>query len=944
MSAAFFFCLRILTRLTMGVAMLAPWAFAQAAPAVAVYYGREIPIAEFGPFDRVVVEPDHGHDPVGRRRQGTELYAYVSVGEVQPSRAYYGEMPASWKLGRDAHWGADVVDQRPADWPAFLASRVVEPLWQRGYRGFFLDTLDAYRLVPNADEAGQQAGLVRVIDTLHRRFPGIRLILNRGFEILPRVRDQVEMVAAESLFQRWNAATSRYEAVGEADRAWLLAQLNTVRERDRLPVLVIDYVAPHDRALARETARRIQALGFVPWVSDGALSTLGVGSLEVVPRHVLVLYNGAEAASLNFTNAHRYLQMPLNHLGYVVDYADVRQSLPTAIQRDRYAGVVTWFSGYLPDGRQQAVQQWLLARVQEGMRIAMVDDFGWAPDAAWASALGLEMSAAADGAGPWRLRHQHAMMGFEMALPEPGRDFVPIGLGVVGAASVTPLVEVDDAQGRVRVAGALMPWGGFLMSPFWLGQAPGLEQPRWLVDPFAFLTQALQLPPIPVPDVTTENGRRLLMAHIDGDGFPSRAERAGAPWAGEVLRKEVLETYRIPHAFSVIEAEVAPDGLHPQDSPQLEELARRIFQLPHVELATHSYSHPFLWDATALHGAFLDDAKRDYRLPVPGYQFDLKREIVGSADYINRRLAPPGKTVRMMFWTGDTAPGADALAVADAAGLLNLNGDDTFISRQYPSLTAVRGLGIVKGGHLQVYAPVTNENIYTNLWQGPFYGFERVIETYEMTERPRRLKPVGIYYHSYSATKRASLQALHKVYRWALAQPLSPVYPSEYIRKVQDFHAYALAWDGQGWRVSGAGDLRTLRLPPSLGVPVLAGSSAVAGYRDGAEGTYIHLSGGRAAFQTQPASALSGAARPFLREANARLTDWQVSADGARTTFTLQGHVPLRFSLAGVAGCQSRADQRPLSSSRPASPARSDVRSFELPDAVAHIQILCPSR
>ena len=56
-----------------------------------------------------------------------------------------------------------------------------------------------------------------------------------------------------------------------------------------------------------------------------------------------------------------------------------------------------------------------------------------------------------------------------------------------------------------------------------------------------------------------------------------------------------------------------------------------------------------------------------------------------------------------------------------------------------PRTTAIGALGITKGNNLQVYAPITNENIYTNLWQGPYYGFERVLETFEMTDKPRRI-------------------------------------------------------------------------------------------------------------------------------------------------------------------------------------------------------------
>ena len=33
--------------------------------------------------------------------------------------------------------------------------------------------------------------------------------------------------------------------------------------------------------------------------------------------------------------------------------------------------------------------------------------------------------------------------------------------------------------------------------------------------------KALRLPDMPVPDVTTESGRRMLLVHMDGDGFVS---------------------------------------------------------------------------------------------------------------------------------------------------------------------------------------------------------------------------------------------------------------------------------------------------------------------------------------------------------------------------------------------------------------------------------------
>ena len=908
-------------------------------PAVALYYGKELPHTDFRAFDIVVIEPDHAPAAAAPALPDTRFYAYVSVTEVLPSRAYYRDIPATWKLARNQDWQSEVIDQSQPEWPAFFAERVVAPLWQRGYRGFFLDTLDSYRLATTFDEQAQQQGLVRVIEALHQRFPGIQLIFNRGFELVPQLPGKVAMVAAESLYRSWNAKTQRYEEVPEASRAWLLEQLRTIQQRDGVPVLAIDYVPTHDRALARSTAQRIQEHGIIAWVTDAALSSVGVGSVEAVARRVLVLYNGDESPALNYANPHRYLQMPLNHMGYVVDYADVREPLPANVQADRYAGVVTWFSGFIPTARRKEVGQWLSARLDEAMPLAIIGDMGFVPERGLARKFGLQ-PATEDPRLPLRPSQQHAMMGLETAPPLPGRQTDLFQLTPAMAGQSEALLELRDQRNQPYLGGAITPWGGIALDPNVLTEIPGTDSARWVLDPFAFLQRSLRLPALPVPDATTENGRRLLFAHVDGDGFASRAELAGSPLAADVMRREIIEKYRIPHAVSVIEAETAPHGLYPELSPQLEEVARKIFQLPHVEIASHTFSHPFLWDTKVRHGVFGDKSEAAEGLHVPGYTMDLRREIVGSSQYINERLAPPDKKVRILLWSGDTAPNAEALEITERAGLLNMNGGDTSITDNVPTLTEVGPLGITKNGFLQVYAPITNENIYTSLWKGPFYGYQRVLQTFALTESPRRLKPVDIYYHTYSASKRAGLNALHKVYSWAMAQPLHPVFPSEYIYKVQDWHGMAIARDGAGWRIRGNGALRTVRLPAALGTPLPATSQGVAGWREGPEGSYVHLTGGDAWLRT--ATAAPPAARPSLYEANARLTAWQ--AEGTSVRFSLQGHAPLEFSLRDAGACQVRADGRalsPLSSSRASGPA---ARAYRLSHAAADIQVQCPAR
>ncbi|MBF9267123.1 hypothetical protein, partial [Paracidovorax cattleyae] len=83
---------------------------------------------------------------------------------------------------------------------------------------------------------------------------------------------------------------------------------------------------------------------------------------------------------------------------------------------------------------------------------------------------------------------------------------------------------------------------------------------------------------------------------------------------------------------------------------------------------------------------------------------------------------------------------------------------------------------------------------------------------------------------------------------------------------------------------------------------------------------------------------------PYLLEANARIADWSVAADGTRTDFRLTGHAPLAFSLANARGCQVRADQRAIAPERQAATAGTDVLAYRLTHAAAQIQLQCPAR
>lgn len=920
--------------------MLAASATFATQPSIALFYGANPPWDELRAFDVVVVEPQHVPDPKAHASDRTALFAYVAVGEADAGRPYLKAIPDAWKSGRNSDWGSVVLDQAQPEWPAFFAEQVIKPLWDAGYRGFFLDTLDSYQLFARteADRARQEAGLVAVIRELRKRYPEARLIFNRGFEILPQVHREAFAVAAESLFQGWSPARKDYRPVPAADREWLLGQLNQIKQKYGLLVLAIDYVAPGKRDLARATAARIRELGFIPWVSNPELDMLGVGEIEVMPRKVLMIHNGASNEfDLIDTNGLRFGTMPLNYLGYAVEYLDARQALPSAYPlAGRYAGIVVWLDN--PAGKEgRALAAWLEKQIAAGVPVALLGENEFLFAGGSAKRLGLQFSPAAAGQTRLRIAQRDPLIGLEAEPILDRQTFFPLR-ATDGAA----LLTVADERGAGQEAVALTPWGGYALNPHVLVDLPRVRRKagedddgknlRWVINPIEFMRRALKLPDMPVPDVTTESGRRLLMVYMDGDGFANRAEFPGSPYAAEVLRDRILRKYPLPATISVIQGEIAADGLYPALSPALEKIARNIFAQPQVEIASHSYSHPFSWRKA---GNNRDG--ESYHLKIPNYTFDLQTEIPGSIAYIESRLAPAGKRVKAFFWTGDCNVGGDALEMAHRSGVVSMNGGETLITRSLPSLTLVGPLGIPKKGYFQVYAPNQNENVYTNDWTGPFYGYDRVIETFELTDAPYRLKPIDIYFHTYSASKPASLNALDKVFRWAMAQETTPVHASDYIRKVLDFNRLVVARTPDGWRVRGAENLRELRAPAALGQPDLGASRAVAGFNRHGGNLYLHLADSEAEVRFRPTAAPA----PYLVSANARVERLTrtSAADGSTLGLTLRGQVPLKFALALDARCSVRADGHPLS----AVSKGNGVGHFSLRNhAIEELRVHCP--
>ncbi|GKT31285.1 DUF2194 domain-containing protein, partial [Aduncisulcus paluster] len=109
------------------------------------------------------------------------------------------------------------------------------------------------------------------------------------------------------------------------------------------------------------------------------------------------------------------------------------------------------------------------------------------------------------------------------------------------------------------------------------------------------------------------------------------------------------------------------------------DLAKTLFELENVETSSHSYTHPFAWNAKMRESKEYAEDFVVGQYEVAGYKFDAHYEIVGSCDYISENLAPAEKPCRVLFWSGMCEPTEEQVGIAEKAGILNLNGGDTVL-------------------------------------------------------------------------------------------------------------------------------------------------------------------------------------------------------------------------------------------------------------------------
>ena len=430
--------------------------------------------------------------------------------------------------------------------------------------------------------------------------------------------------------------------------------------------------------------------------------------------------------------------------------------------------------------------------------------------------------------------------------------------------------DLKNSESATIVTG---PNGGFAWYSEMYWMDPVSYKKKWYLNPFMFFEEALGLKMRPCPDPTTLNGMRVAFSHIDGDAFSGPSRINSKKTCAEVVRDEVLKKYNYPVTVSVIVAEIAPEATGNQ---RIVDIAKDIFAMPNIEPASHAFSHPYYWNEKS---SVKDRYPSQYGIMVKGYTFNSKKEIVYSINYISENLAPPNKPCRVMLWSGACDPTERDLKNCYQNKFYNMNGGDTVFDDANNSYTAVAPLYRKVGSTYQIHCGQANENILTNLWEGPYYGFSKIIKTMKKTNLPRRLKPIDIYYHFYSGEYKSSLKALQDVYEWVLKQDIALVYTSQYIQMMQDFLNIQIFKNKAGnYVIKDYDHCLTVRFNHAENLPDLQKCHNVIGFSKQPQGLYVSLKPNTNNAIIAFASGETNKQRiPYIERANGWVKDFQVT-------------------------------------------------------------------
>lgn len=246
----------------------------------AVYYGDNLPAEEFNDYSLVVLEPGHKPSINLLLEQGKTVLGYISLGEVSKDRYYFKDVEAEGiLLESNPNWpDARYVDLRSKKWTSRVIDDLIPAILFQRFSGIFIDTIDNAETLEKQDPVKyrkMQEGAVKLIKAIRLHFPEMKIMLNRGFSILPFVAKEINYVLAESILALHNFKTGSDSLIDPEHYASIVKELKEAQKLNpSLEIFTLDYWNLNDKQGVKRIYETQRAQGFIPYVTGIKLDEL----------------------------------------------------------------------------------------------------------------------------------------------------------------------------------------------------------------------------------------------------------------------------------------------------------------------------------------------------------------------------------------------------------------------------------------------------------------------------------------------------------------------------------------------------------------------------------------------------------------------------------------------------------------------------------------------
>lgn len=245
-----------------------------------VYYGMDAPVESLEPYNPILLDRDYPHSLAPLVQMKKEVLGYIVLAEVADRDPWFSRVKEKGLLiGENVNWqGSWSIDIRHPFWKELVLNEIIPSLITLGFTGLFFDQLDVALDLEIKDPVkykGMTAAAIDLVHAIHDKFPHQHIMMNRAYELLPEVGEDISYELAETLYTSYNFETKEYYLRPKSEFEWQLAQIDKARKQSpHIVMFSLDYWDPKDTDMYKTIYTTLRGLCLRPYVSIPTLDAI----------------------------------------------------------------------------------------------------------------------------------------------------------------------------------------------------------------------------------------------------------------------------------------------------------------------------------------------------------------------------------------------------------------------------------------------------------------------------------------------------------------------------------------------------------------------------------------------------------------------------------------------------------------------------------------------